>query len=99
MICRILALASVSSSCAVDATLFASLAEMDDRLVIENTGTACYVALVTSFGGEQRREIAVGKEVSASNASQQLKLRGLVESTTELRKDQIFWRTTQSISY
>ena len=60
---------------------------MDDRFVIENTGTVCRITLVKSFGGEQQFEIAVGRNVSASNATRMLKFHGLFKSPTELRKD------------
>ena len=70
LICCVLALALVGLSCAPEATLAVSVTEIDDGVVIENTGTADCIAIVTSPEGEQQFELAVGESVTVTNISQ-----------------------------
>ncbi|HUW44706.1 MAG TPA: hypothetical protein VMW50_02810 [Dehalococcoidia bacterium] len=74
LICCILALALVGLSCGPEATLAVSVTEIDDGVVIKNTGTADCIALVTSPEGEQQFELAVGESVTVTNISQPIEV-------------------------
>jgi len=74
LICFILALVLVGLSCAPEATLAVSITEIDDGVVIENTGTADCIAIVTSPEGEQQFELAVGENVTVTDTSQPIEV-------------------------
>ena len=74
LICGILALVLVGLSCAPEATLAVSITEIDDGVVIENTGTADCIAIVTSPEGEQQFELAVGENVTVTDISQPIEV-------------------------
>jgi len=74
LICCILALALGGLSCAAEATLAVSVTEIDDGVVIENTGTTGCIATVTSPEGEQRFELKVGENVTVTNTSQPIEI-------------------------
>jgi hypothetical protein len=61
LICCVFALALLGLTCAPQATLSVSVTEIDDGVVIENTGTADCIAIITSPEGEQRFELSVMK--------------------------------------
>ena len=81
LICCILALTLLGLSCAPEATLAVSVTEVDDGVVIENTGTTSCIAIVTSPEGEQRFELNVGENVTVTNISQPIEV-SVVSSTT-----------------
>jgi hypothetical protein len=74
LICSILAVTLVGLSCVPEATLAVSVTEIDDGIVIENTGTADCIAIVTSLEGEQRFELSVGQNVTVTNISQPIEV-------------------------
>ena len=74
LICCILALTLLGLSCAPEATLAVSVTEIDDGVVIENTGTADCIAIVTSPEGEQQFELTVGESVTVTNISQPIEV-------------------------
>ena len=74
LICCILAFALVGLSCAPEATLAVPVTEIDDGVVIENTGTVDCIAIVTSPEGEHQFELAVGKSVTVTNISQPIEV-------------------------
>ena len=74
LICCIFALALVGLSCAPEATLAVSVTEVDDGVVIENTGTVDCIAIVTSLEGEQQFELTVGESVTVTNISQPIEV-------------------------
>ena len=57
-----------------EATLAVSITEIDDGVVIENTGTADCIAIVTSPEGEQQFELAVGENVTVTDISQPIEV-------------------------
>jgi len=69
LICLILALALVGLACTPEATLSVSVTEIDDGVIIENTGTTDCIAIVTSPEGEQQFELAVGESVTVTDIS------------------------------
>jgi hypothetical protein len=74
LICCILALLLVGLSCAPEATLAVSVTEIDNGVVIENTGTADCIATVTSPEAKQRFELNVGENVTVTNISQPIEV-------------------------
>ena len=74
LVCCILALVLVGSSCAPEGTLAVSVTEVDDGVVIENTGTVDCSAIVTSLEGEQQFELTVGESVTVTNISQPIEV-------------------------
>ena len=77
LICCILALTLPGLACAPEATLSVSVTELDDGVIIENTGTADCIAIVTSPEGEQQFELAVGESVTVTNISQPIEVAGV----------------------
>ena len=69
LICCILALTLSGLTCTTEATLSLSVTEVDNGVVIENTGTANCIAIVTSPEGEQQFELAVGENVTVTDIS------------------------------
>jgi len=74
LICCILAIALLGLSCAPEGTLEISVTEIDNGVVIENTGTADCTAIVSSPEGEQRFELDVGENVTVGNISQPIEV-------------------------
>jgi len=74
LICCILALVLLGLSCAPEVTLAVSVTEIDDGVVIENTGTVDCIAIVTSPEGEQQFELAVGENVTVTDISQPIEV-------------------------
>ena len=74
LICLILALALVGLACTPEATLSVSVTEIDDGVIIENTGTTDCIAIVTSPEGEQQFELAVGESVTVTDISQPIEV-------------------------
>jgi hypothetical protein len=74
LICCILVLALLGLACVPDTTLAVSVTEIDDGVVIENTGTADCIATVTSPEREQRFELAVGENLTVTNISQPIEV-------------------------
>ena len=74
LICCILALTLLGLSCAPEATLAVSVTEIDGGVIIENTGTADCIAIVTSPEGEQQFELTVGESVTVTNISQPIEV-------------------------
>ena len=70
LICCIFALALLGLACTPEGTLAVSVTEIDDGIIIENTGTVDCIAVVTSNEGEQRFELAVGENVTVTDISQ-----------------------------
>ena len=64
----------VGLSCAPEGTLEISVTEVDNGVVIENTGTADCIAIVRSPEGEHRFELAVGENVTVINVSQPIEV-------------------------
>ena len=81
MIGCILALALLDLSCAPEATLAVSVMEIDDGVLIENTGTADRIAIVTSPWGEQQFELAIGESVTVTGITEPIEV-SAVSSTT-----------------
>lgn len=65
----VLALALLSVACAPEATLSVSVAEMDDGIVTENTGTADCIAIVTWPEDQQCFRLNIGENVTVPNIS------------------------------
>lgn len=78
LICCILAFALVGLSCAPEATLAVSVTEIDDGVVIENTGTTRCIAIVISPEGEQRFELGVSENVTVTNISQPIQVSAVI---------------------
>jgi hypothetical protein len=74
LISCILALILLGLSCAPEAALAVSVTEIDGGVVIENTGTADCITIVTSPEGEQRFELKVGENVTVTNISQPIEV-------------------------
>ena len=74
LVCCILALVLVGSSCAPEGTLAVSVTEIDDGVLIENTGTTDCITIVTSPEGEQRFELAVSESAPVTNMSQPIEV-------------------------
>ena len=82
LICCILALALLGLACTPEAILSVSVTEIDDGIVIENTGTADCIAIVTSPEGEQRFELNVGENVTVNNISQPIEVSAVASATS-----------------
>ena len=82
LICCILALALVGLSCVPEATLAVSVTEIDEEIVIENTGTTDCIAIVTSPKGEQRFELKVGENVTVNNISNPIEVSAVSLATS-----------------
>ena len=78
LLCCILVLVSIGLSCAPDATLGVSVTEIDDGVVIENTGTADCIAIVTSPEGERRFELNIGESVTVTDISQPIQVSAVI---------------------
>ena len=74
LLCCILVLVLVGLSCAPDATLAVSVTEIDDGVIIENTGTVDCIAIVTSPEGEQRFELNISENVTVTDISQPIEV-------------------------
>jgi hypothetical protein len=74
LICCMLALALLGSSCAPEATLEISVTEVDNGVVIENVGNVACLVFVSSPEGEQQFELAVGESVTVTNISQPIEV-------------------------
>jgi len=74
LICCILALTLLGLSCAPEATLAVSVTEIDDGVIIENTGTTDCIAIVTSPEGEQQFELSIGQNVTIASISEPLEV-------------------------
>ena len=74
LICCILALVLVGLSCAPEATLAVSVTEIDNGVIIENTGTVGCIAIVTSPEGEQQFELTVDESVTVTNISRPIEV-------------------------
>ena len=74
LICCILALTLVGLSCTPEATLAVSVTEIDDGVIIENTGTTDCIAIVTSPEGEQQFELSIGQNVTIASISEPLEV-------------------------
>jgi hypothetical protein len=73
-ICCILALALLGLSCAPEATLAVSVSEIDNGVVIENTGTVDCIVVVISPEGEQQFELTVGENITVTNISKPIEV-------------------------
>jgi len=82
LICCILALALLGLACTPEAILSVSVTEIDDGVVIENTGTADCIAIVTSPEGEQRFELNVSENVTVTNISQPIEVSAVASATS-----------------
>jgi hypothetical protein len=82
LICCILASVLVGLSCGPEATLEISVTEVDNGVVIGNTGTADCTAIVTSPEGEQQFELAVGENVTVTNISQPIEISAVSLATS-----------------
>ena len=74
LICCILAMALLGLSCAPEDTLEICVTEIDNGVVIENTGTTDCIAIVTSPESDQRFELDVGENVTVANISQPIEV-------------------------
>lgn len=74
LICCILALTLLGLSCTPEATLAVSITEIDNGVIIENTGTVGCIAIITSPEGEQQFELTVGESVTVNNISQPIEV-------------------------
>jgi hypothetical protein len=74
LLCCILVLVLAGLSCTPDGTLAVSVTEIDDGVIIKNTGTVDCTAVVTSNEGEQRFELDVGENVTVVNMSQPIEV-------------------------
>jgi hypothetical protein len=82
LICCSLACALIVLSCAPEGTLGLSVTEIDDGVVIENTGTTGCIATVTSPEGGQQFELAVGENVTVTNISQPIEISAVSLATS-----------------
>ena len=74
LICCILALALLGSSCAPEGTLEISVTEVDNGVMIQNVGNIACIVFVTSPEGEQQFELAVGENVTVTDISQPIEV-------------------------
>ena len=61
-------------SCAPQATLEISVTELDNGVMITNAGTIACIVFVNSPEGEQRFELAVGKNITVIDISQPIEV-------------------------
>jgi len=73
-VCSVLALALLGLSCGPEATLGVSVTEINNGIIIENTGTADCIATIMSPEGEQQLELTVGESVTVTNISQPIEV-------------------------
>jgi hypothetical protein len=69
LICLIIALALVGLWCAQEDTLALSVTEIDNGVIIENTGTVSCIAIVASPEGQQQFELAIGQSITVTDIS------------------------------
>lgn len=74
LICCILALALLGLSCAPEATLEIFTTELDNGVMIQNTGDVACIIFVSSPEGEQRSELAVGQNITVAAISQPIEV-------------------------
>ena len=74
LICCILALVLVGLSCAPGATLEISLTEVDNGVMVQNTGNIACIVFVNSPEGEQQFELALGESVTVTDISQPIEV-------------------------
>lgn len=74
LICCALALALLGLACAPEAVLCVSVTQIDEGVVIENTGTADCIAIVTSPQGQQQFELSAGENVTVTNISEPIEV-------------------------
>lgn len=74
LICCILTLTLLGLSCAPETTLGVSVTEVDEGILIENTGNADCIAIVTSPEGEQQFELAVGENITVTDILQPIEV-------------------------
>ena len=74
LICCILALVLVGLSCAPEAKLEISVAELDNGVMIENAGNIDCLVFVSSPEGEQQFELAIGESVTVTDITKPIEL-------------------------
>jgi hypothetical protein len=70
LICCILALALIGLSYTPGISLEVSVTDIDNGVIIQNVGSVVCAVFVSSPEGEQRFELAVGKNVTVTDISQ-----------------------------
>jgi hypothetical protein len=74
LICCILGLLFASLSCAPDGKLEISVTEIDNDVVIENTGNIACLVFVSSPGTKQRFKLTAGESVTVPDLSQPIEV-------------------------
>jgi hypothetical protein len=74
LICCILVFVLLGLSCAPETKLEISVTEVDNGVIIQNTGTVDCIALVTSPEGEQQFELAVGEGITFTDIMEPIEI-------------------------
>lgn len=77
LICCILAVALFGISCASEAKIGVSVAEVDNGAMIKNIGDVDCLIIVTSPEGEQEFELAVGASVTVTYITPPIEVRAV----------------------
>lgn len=74
LICCILALALLGSSCAPEARLEISVTEIDNGVMIENVGNVDCLVFVSSPESEQQFKLAVGESATVTDIAKPIEV-------------------------